>query len=152
MTSNIGSAYLLDGVTADGEIKDDARVAVMDELRRHFRPEFLNRVDDIVLFKPLTRAEIQRIVDLMFNDLRARLADRRMTLELSEDACRFIANRGYDPVYGARPLRRFIAREVETRIGRALLAGDVRDGAVIRVDLRDGELVVTYENPGVPDG
>ncbi|HEU5107714.1 MAG TPA: ATP-dependent chaperone ClpB [Micromonosporaceae bacterium] len=152
MTSNIGSGYLLEGVTADGEIKDDARAAVMDELRRHFRPEFLNRVDDIVLFKPLTRAEIERIVDLMFNDLRARLADRRMTLELSEDACRFIANRGYDPVYGARPLRRFIAREVETRIGRALLAGDVRDGAVIRVDLRDGELVVTYENPGVPDG
>jgi ATP-dependent Clp protease ATP-binding subunit ClpB len=152
MTSNIGSTYLLDGVTPDGEIKDDARAAVMGELRRHFRPEFLNRVDDIVLFKPLTRTEIQRIVDLMFNDLRKRLAARQMTLELGDDASRFIADQGYDPVYGARPLRRFIAREVETRIGRALLAGDVHDGAVIHVDLRNGELVVTYENPESPDG
>jgi ATP-dependent Clp protease ATP-binding subunit ClpB len=148
MTSNIGSPYLIDGVTAEGEIKDDARALVLDDLRQHFRPEFLNRVDDIVLFKPLTRPEIQRIVDLMAGDLRRRLADRRMTLELSDAARRFIAERGYDPVYGARPLRRFIAREVETRIGRALLAGDVRDGATIRVDVRDGDLVVTYENPG----
>jgi ATP-dependent Clp protease ATP-binding subunit ClpB len=152
MTSNIGSAYLLDGVTPDGEIKPEGRELVMDELRRHFRPEFLNRVDDIVLFKPLTRDEIQRIVDLMFNDLRKRLADRQMTLDLSEDACRFIADRGFDPVYGARPLRRFIAREVETRIGRALLAGDVRDGATITVGLEHGELVVTYQNRVGSDG
>jgi ATP-dependent Clp protease ATP-binding subunit ClpB len=152
MTSNIGSTYLLDGVTEHGEIKEDARGMVLDELRRHFRPEFLNRIDDIVLFKPLTRTEIQRIVDLMFNDLRARLADRQMTLDLSDDASRFIAEQGFDPVYGARPLRRFIAREVETRIGRALLRGDVRDGAVIRVDVRNGELVVTYENRESTDG
>ena len=100
-----------------------------------------------MLFKPLTEPEIERIVELMFNDLRSRLAERRMTLEVSEDARRHIAEQGFDPVYGARPLRRFIAHEVETRIGRALLGGDVHDGATIRVDLVEGELVVTYENP-----
>jgi ATP-dependent Clp protease ATP-binding subunit ClpB len=152
MTSNIGSQYLLDGVTAAGEIKDDARAAVTAELRRHFRPEFLNRVDDIVLFKPLTQDEIERVVDLMFVDLRHRLADRRMTLEVTDQARRFIAAQGFDPVYGARPLRRFIAREVETRIGRALLAGDVRDGAVIRVDAAGGDLTVSYTNPDASDG
>jgi ATP-dependent Clp protease ATP-binding subunit ClpB len=146
MTSNIGSAYLLDGVTSDGQIKEDAREAVMDELRRGFRPEFLNRVDEIVLFKPLTIAEIERIVDLMFDDLRTRLADRRMTLEVTAEAAHHIAAQGFDPVYGARPLRRFIAREVETRIGRLLLRGDVLDGAVIRVTVRDGEIVVEHEN------
>jgi ATP-dependent Clp protease ATP-binding subunit ClpB len=147
MTSNIGSEYLLEGVTPSGEIKPDARALVMSELRSHFRPEFLNRVDDIVLFKALTEPEIERIVELMFNDLRGRLADRRMTLEVSEAARRFIAKQGYDPVYGARPLRRFIAHEVETRIARALIGGDARDGAVIHIDLHGDELVVTYENP-----
>jgi ATP-dependent Clp protease ATP-binding subunit ClpB len=147
MTSNIGSEYLLEGVTSGGEIKPDARERVMAAMRTHFRPEFLNRLDDIVLFKPLTQPEIERIVDLMFNDLRARLADRQMTLEISEDAKSFIAQRGFDPIYGARPLRRFIAREVETRIGRALLAGDVREGAVIQIELAEGELAVSYRNP-----
>ncbi|MDP9429835.1 MAG: ATP-dependent chaperone ClpB [Actinomycetota bacterium] len=147
MTSNIGSQYLLDGVTGAGEIKPEAREAVMTELRRHFRPEFLNRVDDIVLFKPLTLAEIENVVELMVGDLRTRLADRQMRLELTEDARRFIAGQGFDPVYGARPLRRFIAREVETRIGRALLSGDIADGATIRVDAADGQLVVRYDDP-----
>jgi ATP-dependent Clp protease ATP-binding subunit ClpB len=147
MTSNIGSEYLLDGVTSGGEIKPEARERVLASLRSAFRPEFLNRLDEIVLFKPLTLPEIERIVDLMFNDLRSRLADRQMTLEISEEARRYIAQQGFDPVYGARPLRRFISREVETRIGRALVAGDVRDGAVIRVGLADGEIAVTYENP-----
>jgi ATP-dependent Clp protease ATP-binding subunit ClpB len=142
MTSNIGSPYLL-----DGEIKPDAREAVMAELRRHFRPEFLNRVDDVVLFKPLTLAQIERIVDLQFDELRRRLADRRMTLELTDEARRLVAAQGFDPVYGARPLRRYIAHEVETRIGRALLAGDVHDGATLRVDARGGKLVVDYDNP-----
>ena len=146
MTSNIGSEYLLDGVTSDGEITPEARERVMASLRSTFRPEFLNRLDEIVLFKPLTLPEIERIVDLMFNDLRTRLADRQMTLEISEEARRYIAQQGFDPVYGARPLRRFISREVETPIGRALVAGDVRDGAVIRVGLADGEIAVTYEN------
>jgi ATP-dependent Clp protease ATP-binding subunit ClpB len=147
MTSNIGSQYLLDGVTPDGEIKPDARARVMAELRSHFRPEFLNRVDDVVLFKPLTLPQIERIVDLQFEELRRRLADRRITLELTDEARRVIAAQGFDPVYGARPLRRFISHEVETRIGRALLGGDVRDGAIVRVDAEGGELVVTYENP-----
>ncbi|MEV5752395.1 ATP-dependent chaperone ClpB [Actinoallomurus sp. NPDC052308] len=146
MTSNIGSAFLLDGVTGEGEIKPDAREAVMGALRSHFRPEFLNRVDDVVLFKPLTHREIEQIVDLMFNDLRSRLADRRMTLEVTPESCAFIARQGFDPVYGARPLRRFIAREVETRIGRALLSGEILDGAVIRVGLENEELVISYEN------
>jgi ATP-dependent Clp protease ATP-binding subunit ClpB len=148
MTSNIGSEYLVEGATSAGEIKPDSRELVMASLRDRFRPEFLNRLDEIVLFKPLTQAEIEQIVDLMFASLRQRLADRSMTLELTEPARRYIAERGYDPVYGARPLRRFISREVETRIGRALLSGDARDGAGIRVDLVDGEIAVTYTNPG----
>jgi len=147
MTSNIGSEYLLDDATAGGEIKPDARDRVLASMRAAFRPEFLNRLDDIVLFKPLTEAEIEQIVELMFNDLRSRLTTRRMTLEITPAALQFIAEQGFDPVYGARPLRRFIAREVETRIGRALLAGDVHDGALIRVDYAQGELTVSYENP-----
>jgi ATP-dependent Clp protease ATP-binding subunit ClpB len=147
MTSNIGSQYLLEGVTPDGQITADAREKVMNELRWQFRPEFLNRVDDIVLFKSLTQPEIEKIVDLMFNDLRARLSDRRMALEVTEEARRFIAKQGFDPVYGARPLRRFISHEVETRIGRALLGGEVHDGATIRIDVRDGDLIVSWENP-----
>jgi ATP-dependent Clp protease ATP-binding subunit ClpB len=147
MTSNVGSEYLIDGVTPKGEIREDARTRVMAELRGHFRPEFLNRIDEIVLFKALTLPEIERIVELMLDELRARLADRRIRLEVTEEARRFIAQQGYDPVYGARPLRRFISREVETRIGRALLGGDVHDGAVIEVDVVGGELVVTYSNP-----
>ena len=147
MTSNIGSQYLTADAAADGEIKPDARERVLAEMREYFRPEFLNRLDDIVLFKPLSPAEIEHIVDLMLGDVRSRLADRQMQLEVTEDAKHFIAEQGFDPVYGARPLRRFIARQVETRIGRALLAGDARDGAVIRVDYSGGELTVTYENP-----
>jgi ATP-dependent Clp protease ATP-binding subunit ClpB len=147
MTSNIGSQYLLEGISADGEIAPEARDRVMAEMRARFRPEFLNRLDDIVLFKPLTEAEIERIVELMFNDLRARLSERQMTLEITPDALRYIAEQGYDPVYGARPLRRFIAREVETRIGRALLAGNVRDGAEIRVEYAEGHLAVAFEDP-----
>ena len=146
MTSNIGSQYLTADAAADGEIKPDARERVLAEMREYFRPEFLNRLDDIVLFKPLSPAEIEHIVDLMLGDVRSRLADRQMQLEVTEDAKHFIAEQGFDPVYGARPLRRFIARQVETRIGRALLAGDARDGAVIRVDYTGGELTVSYQN------
>ena len=142
MTSNIGSEYLVQGVTADGEIKEDARVLVLGALRNHFRPEFLNRVDEIVLFKPLTLAEIEAIVDLLLNDLRTRLLERRITLLVTERARRFIADQGFDPAYGARPLRRFIAREVETRVARALLRGELPDGGVISVDLVNGELTV----------
>ncbi|HEX5926862.1 MAG TPA: ATP-dependent chaperone ClpB [Baekduia sp.] len=147
MTSNIGSLYLLDGMNDRGEIAQEARERVMAELRGHFRPEFLNRVDDIVMFKPLTLAEIERIADLQIDAVRRRLADRRMGLEVTDEARHHIAEHGYDPVYGARPLRRYIQREVETKIGRALLAGDIRDGATIRLDVGDGELVVTWAGP-----
>jgi ATP-dependent Clp protease ATP-binding subunit ClpB len=146
MTSNIGSLHLLEGLTERGDISEEARDRVMADLRGHFRPEFLNRVDEIVLFKALTLIEIERIVDLQIEDVRRRLADRRLTLELSDGARELIAREGYDPVYGARPLKRFIQREVETRIGRALLSGEIEDGATITVDVEDGELVVRWHN------
>ncbi|MDT4944673.1 MAG: ATP-dependent Clp protease ATP-binding subunit ClpB [Pseudonocardiales bacterium] len=152
MTSNIGSAHLLDGVTPDGEIKADARDLVFAELRARFRPEFLNRIDDIVLFKPLSPSEIERIVELMLEDLRNRLAERRIGLEVTDEARRFIARQGFDPVYGARPLRRYIAREVETKIGRALLAEEVPDESTVRLDVDDGELRVRYETAQVAVG
>ncbi|MBW2279208.1 MAG: ATP-dependent chaperone ClpB [Deltaproteobacteria bacterium] len=147
MTSNIGSPVLLEGVTADGEIEEAARDQVMREMRQHFRPEFLNRVDEIVLFKPLQLGEIEQIVDLMVKELQGRLEDRKVGLELSPAARELIAREGFDPVYGARPLRRFIQREVETRIARALLAGEARDGATVRVDVSDGRLDVRIESP-----
>ena len=149
MTSNIGSHYLLDGVTADGEIKPDARDRVMAELRGHFRPEFLNRVDDIVLFTPLSMPQLERIVELQLAELRDRLAERQIELDITPDARRMIAEHGYDPVYGARPLRRYIAHEVETKIGRALLRGDIAGGGKIRVTVENGELAVGYSEPAL---
>ena len=148
MTSNIGSHYLMDGVTDRGEIKEGAKEQVMRELRQHFRPEFLNRVDDIVLFKPLTLEEVEQIVVLLTRDLSKRLEDRRIRIQITDDACKFIAEAGYDPVYGARPLRRYIQRELETRIGRAVIKGDVLEGATITVDVRDGALTVTHSTEG----
>jgi ATP-dependent Clp protease ATP-binding subunit ClpB len=149
MTSNIGSHYLLDGVTADGEIKPDARDLVMAELRVHFRPEFLNRVDDIVLFAPLSMPQLERIVELQLAELRDRLAQRQIELDVTADARRTIAEHGYDPVYGARPLRRYIAHEVETKIGRALLRGDVGGGGTVHVTVENGELAVHYSEPAL---
>jgi ATP-dependent Clp protease ATP-binding subunit ClpB len=149
MTSNIGSVHLLEGPGEDGEIPEDVRGRVMGDLRGHFRPEFLNRVDEIVLFKPLTLQEIERIVDLLTSDLNKRLADQRLTVELTEPARVLIAREGYDPVYGARPLRRFMQREVETRIARAVVAGEIRDGAVITLDAADEQLIVSWRNPEV---
>jgi ATP-dependent Clp protease ATP-binding subunit ClpB len=146
MTSNIGSLYLLDGLAESGDISEDARARVMGDLRAHFRPEFLNRVDEIIMFKPLTLLEIQQIVDLQVEGLRARLADRRITLELTEAARELIAREAYDPVYGARPLRRYVQREVETRIGRALVAGEIHDGARVVLDADGDELIVRWEN------
>ncbi|WP_378730795.1 ATP-dependent chaperone ClpB [Nocardia brasiliensis] len=148
MTSNIGSQYLLDGVTADGEIKEDARDRVLRELRTHFRPEFLNRVDDIVLFTPLTLPQLERIVELQLQELRDRLAQRQIEFEITPEARRLMAQHGFDPVYGARPLRRYIAHEVETKIGRALLRGDI-DHGVITVTERDGELLVAHDQKPV---
>ncbi len=142
MTSNIGSHHLLEGVRPDGELTDAARDTVMHDLRTHFRPEFLNRVDDLVLFKPLTLAEIERIVDLQMADLRRRLAERKIAIELTDEARGFVARQGFDPVYGARPLKRFLQHQVESRVGRAIIAGDVGEGSRLVVDVRDGELVV----------
>ncbi len=144
MTSNIGSLHLLEGVSETGEIAEDARGRVMAELRERFRPEFLNRVDEIVLFKPLTLEEIERVADLAIADVQRRLAGRRLTLDVDEAARALIARSGYDPVYGARPLRRFIQREVETRIARALIAGRVPEGAVIDVEADGDELRVRW--------
>ena len=147
MTSNIGSPYLMEGLTGEGQISDSARDQVMRELRQHFRPEFLNRVDDIVLFKPLTLEEIEQIVGLMTEELRDRLRDRQIRLEITGPAQHFVAREGFDPVFGARPLKRFLQRELETRIGRALIGGEILDGAGITVDLEGGKLVVRHENP-----
>jgi ATP-dependent Clp protease ATP-binding subunit ClpB len=147
MTSNIGSIHLLE-IGERPEIPDEIRDRVMAELRGHFRPEFLNRVDDIVLFKPLTLEEIEQIVDLQIEHLGQRLSERRLELELTEEARMLIARQGYDPVYGARPLRRLIQREVETKIGRALLGGEIVDGSTIVLDAEDGELAVIWRAPG----
>jgi ATP-dependent Clp protease ATP-binding subunit ClpB len=154
MTSNIGSMHLLDALGesgSTGEIPDSVRDRVMADLREHFRPEFLNRVDETVLFKPLTLSEIVRIVELQVDSVRRRLAERRLSLELTEAARDFIAREGYDPVYGARPLRRFIQREVETKIGRALLSGETVEGSTVVVDVDDGEMTVIWRAPEAGD-
>ncbi len=149
MTSNIGSPYLIEGVTDDGEIRESARDAVMAELRRQFRPEFLNRIDDVVMFKPLLLSEIAKIVDLLIVDLRNRLSDRQIGLTLTEDAKVFISRKGFDPVFGARPLKRFLQHALETRIGRALINGDISDGAQIEVDVVGDELEFKDAGGGV---
>ncbi|MCL1940721.1 MAG: ATP-dependent chaperone ClpB [Synergistaceae bacterium] len=140
MTSNIGAPILIEDIGRSGEISAEAREEVMKELRGSFRPEFLNRVDDIVLFKPLQKEEIHRIVRLMLESLSSRLKDRRIALDFSDEAINLISEAGYDPVYGARPLKRFIVRQVETKLARAMIAGKVQDGTNITVDANDGEL------------
>jgi ATP-dependent Clp protease ATP-binding subunit ClpB len=145
MTSNIGSDWLLEGITPEGDIDPKVRDQVMGELRVHFRPEFLNRVDDIVLFKPLTLSEIERVVDLLIEDVARRLQAQRIELVITEAAREHIAREGFDPVYGARPLRRFIQHEVESRIGRALLRGEAVAGSTCIVDLDGDELDVRIE-------
>jgi ATP-dependent Clp protease ATP-binding subunit ClpB len=147
MTSNIGSHHLLEGVGEHGEILDDARNAVMSDLRSAFRPEFLNRVDDIVLFKALTLEEIKKIVDLQTADLRQRLQEQGAMIEITEAGRELVARSGYDPVYGARPLKRYLQHEVETRIGRAIVAGELEEGTVIQIDAEDGELAVRLLSP-----
>jgi ATP-dependent Clp protease ATP-binding subunit ClpB len=152
MTSNIGSAYLLEGITPNGDIREDARKSVMNELKAGFRPEFLNRVDDIVLFKPLHIEEVKKIADLLAAQLKGRLKDQRITLEISEEALSFIAKAGYDPVYGARPLKRYLQRELETRIARAIIGGDVIEGGTLKVVLENGALCLKADlnNSNVP--
>jgi len=142
MTSNIGSPHLLEGVTSGGQITTDARQSVMRELRAHFRPEFLNRVDDIVLFKPLRPDEIAKIVRLLARDIGDRLRAQDITLEISDGAAEFIAKAAYDPVYGARPLKRYLQREIETRLGRSILSGQVHPGSVVEIDMEQGGLTI----------
>jgi len=144
MTSNIGSPYLIENASETGEIAEGVRRKVMAELRAHFRPEFLNRVDEIVLFKPLTLSEIKRIVELQLELLRQRLAERHIRLELTEAAREHIARAGYDPVYGARPLKRYLQRHIETVLARKVLAGEVTDHSLVTVDCKNGEL--TFES------
>ena len=141
LTSNLGSPYLLDGISDDGSIRQDAQDAVMAELRRSFRPEFLNRLDEIILFKPLTKENLNSIVDLLITSLRKRLADRDLDLVLTDDAKQFIIDRGYDPLYGARPLRRVLQSSVETLVARTILRGDLSAGSTITVDVQDGALI-----------
>ena len=142
MTSNLGSPHLLEGVTPAGEITEAARDAVMAELRRGFRPEFLNRIDEVVLFSPLTLSEIEQIVDLLAADLEKRLGTQGIGLELTPTAREFTARAGYDPVYGARPLKRYLQREVETRLGRAIVGGEIGPGDRVVIDADGGSLSI----------
>jgi ATP-dependent Clp protease ATP-binding subunit ClpB len=142
MTSNIGSRFLLENVHG-AEISDSVRESVMAELRKSFRPEFLNRIDETILFKPLTLEEITTIVGLLMADLNKRLAERRVTVKLDKKAKEWVAEKGYDPVFGARPLKRFLQRNIETKLARALISGEVEDGADLAFTIRGDELVFT---------
>ena len=146
MTSNIGSPYLLDGIDENGEIKTEAQSQVMDDLRGHFRPEFLNRLDEIIMFKPLTKSNIGKIVDLMVGELDKRLADQELSLELTDAAKDQVIENGYDPVYGARPLKRYLQKYVETLAARKILSGDVHAGDTLVLDVQNGEFIVTVKD------
>ena len=141
LTSNLGSPYLLEGINPDGSISQEAEDAVMAELKRAFRPEFLNRLDEIIMFHPLTRENLNGIIDILVASLRSRLADKSLGLELTDSAKELIIDRGYDPLYGARPLRRVLQSSVETLVARTILRGDLKAGSVITIDVVDGELV-----------
>ena len=140
MTSNIGAQYLLDGIEENGEIKQESQDMVMNELRGHFRPEFLNRLDEIIMFKPLTKGNIGGIINLIIDDLNRRLADKELTIELTDEAKHYIIENGYDPVYGARPLKRYIQKYVETLAAKLILAGDLDSGDTIVIDVENGQL------------
>ena len=141
LTSNLGSQHLLEGIRPDGSISDAAQEAVRGELRMAFRPEFLNRLDEIIMFRPLTRDNLTGIIDIMVDGLRGRLADRGLGLELTDAAKALIIDRGYDPLYGARPLRRYLQSSAETLIARRILAGDIPAGSTLVLDVENGELV-----------
>ena len=143
LTSNLGSSVLLDGIGADGEIREDAKQQVHELLRRSFRPEFLNRLDEIVFYKPLTKENITGIIDLLIQALSKRLEDKQLSVELTDAAKQYVIDNGYDPVYGARPLKRFLQRNVETLLGRTIIAGDLSEGTKLVVDYQNGELTVT---------
>ena len=144
MTSNIGSQYLLDGIEPNGEISEKAQEMVHKDLRAHFRPEFLNRLDEIIMFRPLTKDNIGHIVDLQIADLNRRLADQQLKIELTDAAKKYVVDGGYDPVYGARPLKRFVQKNVETLSAKLILGGDVHEGDTIVIDVgADGKLAAS---------
>ena len=143
MTSNIGSQYLLDGIDENGEIRQDARNLVMNDLHAHFRPEFLNRLDETIMFKPLTKDNIGHIVDLMLADVNKRLADRELTIKLTDRAKVYVTNNGYDPAYGARPLRRYLQKNVETLAARIILEGEISEGQTILIDTTEDGSALT---------
>lgn len=140
MTSNLGSSYLLEGIERSGAIKPECEEAVMQELRGSFRPEFLNRLDEIILFKPLTKEHIGNIIHLLLADLNRRLVDREISVELTKEAETYVVAHGYDPVYGARPLKRYLQKTVETLAARLILADEVGAKDTIRIDVVQGEL------------
>lgn len=146
MTSNIGSPYLLEGIDEKGEIKPEAEQLVMNDLRNHFRPEFLNRLDETILFKPLTKGNIGMIVDLLVKELDKRLSDQELSLELTDAAKSQVIENGYDPVYGARPLKRYLQKYVETLAARRILSGDVHAGGTIVLDVEDGEFTTMIKD------
>ena len=140
MTSNIGAGYLLDGIKEDGSISKEAQDMAMNDLRAHFRPEFLNRLDEIIMFKPLTKENIRAIIDLLVADVNRRLEEKELTIELTEAAKDCIVEGGYDPMYGARPLKRYLQKNVETLAARLILAGNVGREDTILIDAKDGKL------------
>ena len=142
LTSNLGSQFLLDGIGPDGEISQQARDQVNELLKRSFRPEFLNRLDEIVFYKPLTKENVTHIIDLMVADINRRLADKQLAVELTPAAKELVIDSAYDPVYGARPLRRFLQHTVETLISRKIIGDQVEQGQTLTVDVRDGQLTV----------
>ena len=145
MTSNLGSAHLLEGIDDNGDINPMCEEAVMSELRGHFRPEFLNRLDEIIMFKPLTKGNIGNIITLLMAELNERLADRNISVELSDAAKAFIVENGYDPIYGARPLKRFLQKHVETLSAKLILADEVSEGDTIFIDTEGDKLVASVK-------
>ena len=146
LTSNLGSDYILDGISSDGVITQEARDQVSALLKRQFRPEFLNRLDEIVFYKPLGKTEISAIVDLMVEDLQKRLKEQQLSIELTPEAKDYVVNEGYDPVYGARPLRRFLQQKLETLIARKIIAEDLQPGTTLVVQMQDGKLDITEKD------
>ncbi|NLT58333.1 MAG: AAA domain-containing protein, partial [Clostridiales bacterium] len=148
LTSNLGSHLLLEGIGPSGEITEQARAGVEEMLHLAFRPEFLNRLDEIVFYKPLTKADIAKIVELMLGDLNRRLAERQLSCSLTDRAKAYVIEQGYDPVYGARPLRRYLQQHVETLIGKRIVSGEILPGSRLTIDLEGDRLVVVAAPAG----
>ena len=145
MTSNIGSNYLIDGIRQDGTVDEEVKQKVEDETKKYFRPEFLNRIDDIVVFSPLTEDQIVKIIELAMKDIEKRLEERNITLEMTDAAKKFIADESYDPAYGARPVKRFLQRNVETELAGELIKGTVGDGDRVIMDSDGSKLTFRTE-------